>query len=674
MSSSAVSAPSRLGLPRWAAPAGVAVLFAAAYLVFRGTGTLPHDNEAPQFLAVTDLREWIDDHRNDNPLFLYFLNYIRLFVGGLYDLFETVLYALGWPGITGVMGALAWLAGGWRIALLAVAGVSAFGFLGLWQSSVDTLALVSVAVLLSLAIGIPLGVWAGLSSRVRRVITPVLDVMQIMPTFAYLAPLALFFHIGAPAGAIATMIYSIPPAIRITALAVSEVSPTAVEASSSLGATRWQTLFKVYLPLARSTMALAVNQTIMMALSMVVIANLISAPGLGGDIIRGLSRAQVGIMLPAGIAVVIMAVVLDRTTMAIAQRGSAVAWRSGGSEATRAGEGGGIKGDRAASRSEAMNTRDSHARIGRLNLAAAGVLAVAGLALIPVLPRTWPENLTVNFVAEVNDAVRWAETNWFTVTTFIKDLTSYALLNPLEGVLTSAPWWLIALAVLAVAWRVSGVRAALTALACLLAIALLGTWEHAMQTLTTVAVAVLVTLLIGLLLGVAAARSPRYSAVQRPILDAAQTMPAFVYLLPALALFETTRFTAIFASIIYAVPPVVRLVEDGIKAVPATVVEAAASAGSTSGQLLWKVQLPMARQAILLAANQGIVMTLAMVVVGGLVGAGALGYDVVSGFSQRTDFGMGFIAGIATVLLGVMLDRITQGADRRPSPRKRKFT
>ncbi|GAA1629689.1 ABC transporter permease subunit [Nonomuraea maheshkhaliensis] len=638
MSSTAVPTPSaRLGLPKWAAPAGVALLFVVAYLVFQGTGTLPHDKEAPQFLAVTELREWIDDHRNDNPLFLYFLNYIRLFVGLLYGVFQTALYALGWPGITGVMGALAWLAGGWRIALLAVAGVSAFGVLGLWQSSVDTLALVAVAVLLSLAIGVPIGVWAGLSARARRAITPMLDVMQIMPTFAYLAPLALFFHIGAPAGAIATMIYSIPPAIRITALAISGVSPTAVEASTSLGATRAQTLFKVYLPLARSTMALAVNQTVMMALSMVVIANLISAPGLGGDIIRGLSRAQVGIMLPAGVAVVIMAVVLDRMLMAVARR-------------------------------------DPHARIGRAGLAGAGVLAAAGLALIPVLPATWPESLTVNVVSEVNDIVRWAETNWFGVTTWIKDVTSAVLLNPLESLLTSAPWWLIALAVLLVAWRVSGAGPALTALGCLLAIALLGVWEHAMQTMTTVAVAVLVTLLIGLVLGVAAARSPRYSAVQRPVLDAAQTMPAFVYLLPALALFETTRFTAIFASIIYAVPPVVRLVEDGIRAVPPTVVEAAASAGSTSAQLLWKVQLPMARRAILLAANQGIVMTLAMVVVGGLVGAGALGYDVVVGFSQRSDFGMGFVAGVATVLLGVMLDRITQGADRRPSPRKRKLT
>lgn len=637
MSSTTVTSASGLRMPRWAAPAGITVLFVLAYLVFRGTGTLPHNSEAAPFTAVTELREWIDDHRNDNPIFLYFLNYIRLFVDLVYTFFLSTLVAMGWPGLIGVMGGLAWLAGGWRVALGAVAGFASFGVFGLWQSSVETLALVAAAVLLSLAIGVPIGVWAGLSERVRKAITPVLDVMQIMPTFAYLAPLALFFHIGAPAGAIATMIYSMPPAIRITALAIGQVSPTAVEASASLGATRTQTLFKVYLPLARSTMALAVNQTIMMALSMVVIANLISAPGLGSDIIRGLSRAQVGIMLPAGIAIVIMAVVLDRMMVAVARR-------------------------------------DPHSRIGRGRLAAAGALALTGLAAAAFVPRQWPAELTVSVTRPINEAVLWAETSWYGVTTFIKDTVTIYLLNPLETVFTTAPWWLVAAGVLLAAWRVSGARPALTALACLLGIALLGTWEHSMRTLTTVAVAVVATLAIGVLLGIAAARSDRFSVVQRPLLDAAQTMPAFVYLLPALALFGTTRFTAIFASVIYAVPPVVRLVEDGIRNVPASVIEAATSTGSTPGQILRKVQLPLARRAILLAANQGIVLTLAMVVVGGLVGAGALGYDVVLGFSQRPDFGMGFVAGVATVLLGVMLDRITQGADGRSLPRKRNFT
>jgi glycine betaine/proline transport system permease protein len=153
--------------------------------------------------------------------------------------------------------------------------------------------------------------------------------------------------------------------------------------------------------------------------------------------------------------------------------------------------------------------------------------------------------------------------------------------------------------------------------------------------------------------------------VLRPINDAAQTMPAFVYLLPAVALFQATRFTAILAAIIYAIPAVIRLVEDGVRGVSPTAIEAATSAGATPLQIIAKVQLPMARRSILAATNQGVVLVLAMVVVGGLVGAGALGYRVVAGFSQRSDFGSGMAAAFAIVLLGVVLDRITQGAGSR---------
>ena len=154
----------------------------------------------------------------------------------------------------------------------------------------------------------------------------------------------------------------------------------------------------------------------------------------------------------------------------------------------------------------------------------------------------------------------------------------------------------------------------------------------------------------------------------RPLLDAAQTMPAFVYLIPAVALFQVGRFTAIVAAVIYAMPPVIRLVDAGIRAVSPTVMEAArCGRRRPDRQLLWKVQLPLSRGALLLAANQGIVMVLAMVVVGALVGAGALGFDVISGFTQREDFGKGLAAGVVIVLLGIMLDRITQGAGGRPS-------
>jgi glycine betaine/proline transport system permease protein len=294
------------------------------------------------------------------------------------------------------------------------------------------------------------------------------------------------------------------------------------------------------------------------------------------------------------------------------------------------------------------------------------VAAVAAVAVGKALPVEFPAGLHLSFADPVNSAVDWVETNLYPVTDGIKNVLTEGLLNPLQTTLTSAPWWLVLGVVFALGALVTGVRAAAVAVACLGAVAALGLWQHSMETLATVLVAAVITMLVGVAIGVWAARSDRVAALLRPLLDAAQTMPSFVYLLPAVALFGATRFTAIVAAVIFAVPPVVRLVEDGIRGVPLSVVEAATSAGSTASQLLWKVQLPVARRALLLATNQGIVMVLSMVVVGGLVGAGALGYDVVAGFAQREDFGKGLAAGIAIVLLGVALDRLTQRPGERP--------
>jgi glycine betaine/proline transport system permease protein len=172
-------------------------------------------------------------------------------------------------------------------------------------------------------------------------------------------------------------------------------------------------------------------------------------------------------------------------------------------------------------------------------------------------------------------------------------------------------------------------------------------------------------MILGVAGGVWIARSPRADRVVRPVLDAFQVMPAFVYLVPFLALFGASRFTAIVAAIVFAVPVAVKIVADGIRGVPAVTVEAATAAGSSTWQIISKVQLPMARSALTLATNQGLIYVLSMVVVGGLVGAGALGFDVVAGFSQASLFGKGLAAGVAIALLGIMLDRISQAAARR---------
>jgi glycine betaine/proline transport system permease protein len=608
------------------------------YALFSGQWTLPHDESYPLFATINEVRDWVEANRDSLVVF----GLIREGVDALVAGFQAMLDGLGWPGVIGVAAALGLVFGGIRLAVLAGAGFAALGLLGLWESSMETLSQMLAAVVIALLIGIPAGILAGRCKRVQAIFAPILDVMQIMPTFAYLAPMTLLFGIGIPSATVATLIYAIPPAIRITALGIRGVSPTTMEAAHSLGSTGWQSLRKVQLPLARRTIGIGVNQTIMMALSMVVITALIGAPGLGADVLRALQQVNVGQAFQAGLAVVILAIVLDRLT------DQAGAWM-----------------DPRERRSEGA------ARAQRVRYLVAGAIAIGSIVVARLLaePTAFPDAVLIDFEDPVNELVDWFTSTFATLTAAIKDGVTIYILNPIETVLTSSPFWLLMAAAGIVGWAISGLRAGVVAVVCLILVALVGLWEHGMQTLANVLVATAATLAIGLLFGILSARSDRTRTVLRPLLDIAQTLPAFVYLIPAIALFDPSRFTAIVAAVIYAVAPVIRLVDVGIRGVSTTAIEAAASSGATERQLLWKVRLPLARPALLVATNQGIVMVLAMVVVGGLVGAGALGFDVISGFSQREDFGKGFAAGIAIVLLGIMLDRITQGAGRRPSTR-----
>lgn len=613
----------------WLLPGIAAVVVAVAGLAVFGLSTLPHNPDSVVFTALTDVRDWVDDNRNSSPIFLFFVNYIHLFVATLIDSVLFVLQSLGWPAMIAIAVGLGAVLGGWRLALVGALGFTALGVMDLWDESIETLGLTIAAVLLSMLLGVPLGIWMGRSPRLRTFLSPVLDAMQIMPTFTYLAPMALIFSIGNPSATIATLIYAIPVSIRIAALAIEQVPVTVVEASESMGSTRRQTMFKVRLPLARRTLLLAVNQTIMMALSMVVITALIDADGLGQDVVRGLQQNNVGMSLQAGLAVVVLAIILDRFTRV----------------------------------HQARTARPAFSRGQVWGFAA--VCAALGFLLTALLPKDFPESLQLSIANPVNAAVDVITTSLYFVTKAVKDAASYGILNPLQEFLIVVPFWAVIAGFVLLAWRFAGWRSAVAAGVCLSAIAGIGLWQKSMETLVTVLFGVALTVLIGVALGVLAGRSDRFEATLRPMLDAAQTMPAFVYLVPALALFQASRFTAIVAAVVYAVPPVVRLVNDGIRGVSPTVVEAARSCGSTPGQLLWKVQLPMARRSLLLALNQGIVMVLAMVVIGGMVGAEGLGETVVTGFVQTEEFGAGFAAGLAIVLLGITLDRITQGAGRQ---------
>lgn len=219
-----------------------------------------------------------------------------------------------------VIALLAWRFAGIALAIFSAVTMTLIGLLGLWEDSMTTLAMVLSSVLFCAIAGIPLGIMAGRNDRFEAFIRPALDAMQTTPAFVYLVPIVMLFSVGNVAGVLATIIFAIPPIIRLTSLGIRQVHPELVEAAQAFGATGWQVLRRVQVPLAMPTILAGLNQTIMMALSMVVIAALIGAGGLGSPVILGLNTLDIGRAVIGGLAIVLMAIVLDRITQSIAKK------------------------------------------------------------------------------------------------------------------------------------------------------------------------------------------------------------------------------------------------------------------------------------------------------------------------------------------------------------------
>ncbi|MDZ7791389.1 MAG: proline/glycine betaine ABC transporter permease [Xanthomonadales bacterium] len=264
---------------------------------------------------VESLVAWIQD--NLTPL----LDGIAVVIGFLADSFEDGLLALPAWLLGLVIVALAFWRVSWRFAVFAALAVGVILGMELWDPTVQTLSLVLAASTVALAVGMPVGIAMARNDTVESIIRPVLDFMQTMPPFVYLIPAAIFFGLGTVPGAIATVVFSMPPAVRLTNLGIRQVNEEQIEAGLAFGCTRRQLLTKVQLPLAMPSIMAGVNQTIMLALSMVVIASMIGAGGLGNTVLTGIQRLNVGLGFEGGLGVVILAILLDRITQSFAPGG-----------------------------------------------------------------------------------------------------------------------------------------------------------------------------------------------------------------------------------------------------------------------------------------------------------------------------------------------------------------
>lgn len=599
-------------------------------VMFAGAGRFPAALDTFFSDPINRWAAWARAARRSHPIFTQFFGPISDALRGGLDGVEAALNAVPWFVLPLAVVAIVWRLRDWKMTLLAGLAMLYPAVVGLWGVTIETLALMTISVFLSVAIGVPLGVWAAFNRHFEQMIRPLLDAMQTVPAPVYFIPMLVLFGVGPVSAAAATIIYALPPAVRLTTLGIRQVPPAMIEAGEMFGSTRRQMLFKIQLPAALPTVMAGVNQALMMGLGIVVLATLLAAGGLGQTVMDTLSKRRPGRGFAAGLAIVAIAVVLDRVGRAIIDR-----------------------------------THRLSRRFVRLTLIGLVALTVIGWTAGWSAP---PAMLTINVFDPLDGIVTWARDNLSFITIPLADFIVGAVIVPVRLFLIGTVAWPVLVFITGfMAWRLKGLRLAVFSAAALVMVGLVGMWELSLDTLTQVMAAVILAIAVAVPIGIWMGRSHRVEAALSPVLDALQTIPALVYIIPAVTLFSLGPVPGIIASVLYASVPGIRITALGIRGVPEESIEASRTFGATPRQTMLGVRIPLAAPTIMAGINQVIMMVLAMVIIAGLVGGGALGFETIRAVT-RSESGLGFEVALAIVVIAVILDRLTQAGSEKLQP------